>query len=118
MLQIKKITTLTACKYNVQFLFRHKNSPISQVIKTAGHSVFLRSPKHFNIGKQKIFNLNYKSPLFVKNFNVKFFLTNLFRLETILYKIFLKQIKVTPVVKMKSIKFTVKAKYKIMWLGI
>ncbi len=69
MLQIKKKASLLVCKYNLQFLFRNKTlSDNYQAKKLVTNSIILRAPKHFNIGKQKISNLNYKTPKLIVKF--------------------------------------------------
>jgi hypothetical protein len=73
--------------------------------------VFLRAPKHFNIGKRKvhsfknynkiIYKLNLKIPLifFLKNFSIFFSVLQNFHKFNLLYKIF--SIKISLKVKIK-----------------
>lgn len=117
MLQIKKNATLVSCKYNLLFLFRKRYYTDYNLVKTKTQSIFLRSPKHFNIGKQKILNLNYKTPTLFFNKKYSFFFNGKWY-EDILYKILCTRIKLTPTIKVSSLRVTLKTKFKLMWLEL
>lgn len=117
MLQIKKKAALTLCKYNLMFLFRKSNYKTHFVRKQKTQSIFLRSPKHFNIGKQKIYNLNYKTPTLFFKQTYPLFITSVFN-TNILYNFLKKRIQTSPTLKVNSLKITVQTTFKIMWLEI
>ncbi len=119
MLQIKKKAELIQCKYNLSFLFRKKGSGKDYILqKQKTSSIILRSPKHFNIGKQKITNLNFKTPNLSYFGASNFFLPTIFSSSRSLYKIAVRFVKTTPVLGIGSVRVSVKAKFKLMWLEI
>jgi hypothetical protein len=117
MLQIKKEALLTRCKYSLTFLFRKSKYKAYPVRKQKTQSIFLRSPKHFNIGKQKIYNLNYKTPTLFFKQTYPFFVTSVFN-TNVLYNCLKKRIQISPTLKVNSLKITVQTTFKIMWLEI
>lgn len=117
MLQIKKKSLLISTKYNIQFLFRKRNFIDYKLQKTKSQYITLRSPKHFNIGKYKIYSLNYKTPTLLKLKTFNFFFYNVESFNY-LYKILIKSIKLTPTTKVNSIRVKIKTFFKIMWLEI
>ena len=119
MLQIKKKSQLIQCKYNLRLLFRRRGIESQYHIrKQKTSSIILRSPKHFNIGKQKIINLNFKTPDLSYASIHNFFLHTLFISQTTLYKLLVKRIKTTPVLGVSSMRVSVKTQFKLRWLGI
>ncbi len=119
MLQIKKKAELIQCKYNLKFLFRKSGSGKDYILqKQKTTSVILRSPKHFNIGKQKITNLNFKTPSLSYFGSSLVYMTSLVKFSTPLYKIAVRFVKTTPVLGITSIRVSVRAKFKLMWLEI
>lgn len=62
MLQIKKKMIIKFCHHNLTFLFREKSLDSKFLLKKRlNQSITLRAPKHFNIGKHKIYSLNTKA---------------------------------------------------------
>lgn len=119
MLQIKKNALLLYCKYNLTYLFRRRGVDFGyRLKKQKTSSIILRSPKHFNIGKQKITNLNFKTPDFLRVNKSKFHLNSLFNADNTLYKIAIYRVRTTPVLSVNSVKLSIKTKFKIMWLEI
>lgn len=119
MLQIKKKAVLSSCKYTLQFLFRNKQLNSEYTLKkTKSQMIYLRSPKHFNIGKQKIINLNYRTPTFIVKTSHQFFISSLFRGSNSIYNVFTKKLLLTPTTSAKSIKIVVNTKFKLKWLEI
>lgn len=119
MLQIKKKGQLVGCKYNLRVLFRRKNlTQDYRVKKVVGQTIYLRSPKHFNIGKQKILNLNFKALNLVSSERAPFYLSALFNSADTLYNILRRRIKTNPVLLVSSVKCSVRTKFTIMWLVI
>jgi len=119
MLQIKKKAVLSSCRYTLQFLFRNKQLKPDYIIKKKkSQMIYLRSPKHFNIGKQKIISLNYRTPSFVLPVAYQFFINSLVSSPNLIYKIFTKKLLLTPTTSAKSIKINVNTKFKLKWLGI
>lgn len=117
MLQIKKKCLLVFCKYNLKFLFRNKNLSKNYLVKKkVSKSIILRSPKHFNIGKQKILNLAYKTPSLLIKFNNKLTVNTLVSHHDLLLETVSKKLQLTPTVATNSVKFTIKTKFKIKWL--
>ncbi len=117
MLQIKKKGHVVSTKFNVQFLFRKRNFLDYKLQKSKNQCITLRSPKNFNIGKYKIYSLNYKTPTLINKKNYKFFFTdtkNFF----LLYQILIKLIKITPTTRVNSIRIKIKTSFKLMWLEI
>lgn len=119
MLQIKKKGQLICCKYNLLFLFRRpKPSYEYQVRRQVGHSITLRAPKHFNIGKNKILNLNYKTPTLFLRKKYPLFIDSLSSDTYSLFLLLHKRIKTTPALKVNSIRVRVLTKFTIRWLEI
>lgn len=119
MLQIKKSALLTSCKYNLQFLFRNKMlSNYYKAKKQTTQAITLRSPKHFNIGKHKVLTLNYKTPKFIINFKKKIMLTSLLKAQGDLLSSVSRALLITPTLSVKSVRLTVKTKFKLKWLEI
>ena len=119
MLQIKKNCSLIECKYNLLFLFRKRSiESVYPLKKQKTSSITLRSPKHFNIGKHKIVNLNFKTPSLFYKSHSNIFLHSLFFSKSLLYKILTKRIKTTPALYVHSVRISVKAKFKLTWLVI
>lgn len=119
MLQIKKYGSLISVNYNLQFLLYSKNlNKKYKIKKSKNYLIFLRSPKHFNIGKQKITNLNYK----VIKLKMNRIINCYFVYSTInfnfLYNIFKKKIETNTYLHCKSIKFIFKTKFSIKWLEL
>lgn len=116
MLQIKKFSTNISFIYKFQLLFRFKALKNDYILKKKlTNSIILRSPKHFNIGKQKITNLNYKfiNIHISKNLNVNTMLlintNNIFKLSN-------KTIQTNSYLSLKSLKLNLKTKFIIKWL--
>lgn len=119
MLQIKKNGLVTLCKFNLQFLFRNKKISDKYLAqKNVTQSITLRSPKHFNIGKYKIFNLNYQTPQARLTLKKKLKLQSFMNSDKLLFNIFYKYLTLTPTIFLKSIKITFTTKFKIKWLEI
>ena len=119
MLKIKKTSTLCESKYNLNFLFKKRNLGSNYRLKLQqSSSIILRSPKHFNIGKHKIINLNFKTPALLVRSNNSFFLPSLVSSQNSLYKILSKRIQTTPTITVNSIRISIKTKFKLMWLVI
>ena len=119
MLQIRKKSLLVQCKYNLRLLFRRRGIESQyRVQKQKTSSIILRSPKHFNIGKQKITNLNFRTPDLSYGTVHSFFLHTLFISHTTLYKLLVKRIKTTPVLGVNSLRVSIKTQFKLRWLGI
>lgn len=119
MLQIKKKAQLKTVCYSLLFLFRSREHNSSYFLrKQLTQTVTLRSPKHFNIGKYKIFNLNYKTINLsvVKGF--KFHLNTMSNTGSYLFKKLSTHIQCSPVLRVNSIKLSINTKFKLMWLGI
>lgn len=117
MLQIKKNSTLMACKYNMLYLFKRRgfdatNKPKKQKTST----VLLRSPKHFNIGKQKITNLNYRTPNMRLPVASPLNLLTLLTKPSMLYRILIKGTKTNPVLRVSSLRVQVRTTFKLKWL--
>lgn len=78
MLIINKNSYLKKIVINYKNIFFIKDS--IKFKKSISHTVFLRAPKHFNIGKIKIKNINYKyfKILYTSNLSIssKFFFFN------------------------------------------
>lgn len=119
MLKIKKFSKLIECKYNLTFLFKKRNiSSVYNLKKQQSSSIILRSPKHFNIGKHKIINLNFKTPnLFFKS-STSLFLPSFIFSPSLLYKNLSKRVKTTPTININSIRISIQTKFKLKWLVI
>ena len=118
MLRINKNVNSIRLSYKLQFLFRVKNLDKKYLLKKKKQSsIILRSPKHFNIGKQKITNINYKvlnlSILLTKKINLNFFLSE----SKCQFKVLNKLAEVSTYIKTQSIKISLKTKFIIKWLG-
>ena len=119
MLKIKKEAMLVYCKYNLQFLFRNKKlAALYQAKKKVSSSITLRSPKHFNIGKHKILNLNYVTPTLIIKSISKININSLTNSPDLILEICSKKIQLNPTLSVKSIKVGVKTKFKLKWLVI
>jgi hypothetical protein len=119
MLQINKNAKITLYKYNLLFLFRNKNfCKFTNIKKTKTSNITLRAPKHFNIGKHKVFNLNYKTRNFLIKSNNKA-ATKCFVLSPnhIFYAL-QKRIQTTPTLFVNSLSITIQTKFKLKWLEI
>lgn len=118
MLQIKKNGKLITSKYNLQFLFRNKTIASKYLAKKkVTHSITLRAPKNFNIGKNKILNLNYMTNNLILKSRNNVTVSSLLNSSSFFYICAKKRIKLTPTLIINSIRFTVKTKFKLMWLG-
>lgn len=117
MLQIKKNTMLIKSKYNLSFLFRKRRSNKLYLIeKQKTSTILLRSPKHFNIGKQKITNLNYKTPKVFFPVHLPLSLNTFLLKKQVLYNILSKKIKTNPTLNISSIRVQIGTKFILMWL--
>ena len=77
--------------------------------------VYLRSPKHFNIGKHKIYSFNNYNKIFIlpsKNINLQVFVNN----QRYIFNFLLKKYKLYFPYKITSIRITIKSKIKFKWL--
>ena len=118
MLQIKKKFKILNIKYSLQFLLKNKNWVNTYKLKKRqSTSVILRSPKHFNIGKQKIINLNYKLASLDLCIPTYIYFSNFLMNPKSLYKFLQKRTNKSLGFSNKSIKLVVETKFKIMWLG-
>ncbi len=117
MLQIKKKLKIDKIYYNLQFILKKKSWVDNYKLKkTLAKSIILRSPKHFNIGKQKVSNLNYKlsaTSLYVPS---HFCFSNLFLNTKFLYNYFEKQNPKSIGFSNKSIKMIFQGKFSLKWL--
>ena len=119
MLQIKKNAILQSCKYNLTFLFRKKKiNKLYAVQKQKTATILLRSPKHFNIGKQKVVNLNYKTPTLFMPVAAPVKLDTLLTNERILFNALLGRIKSNPTMCVGSVRLHVDTTFKLKWLEI
>ncbi len=119
MLQINKKGIITLVKYNLQFLLWNKKIANDYLAKkTISSLITLRSPKHFNIGKHKIFSLNYKTRYLILSFNNKINTKSIINSPKFIYLCLKKRLNLTPTVFIYSIKFTMKTSFQLMWLGI
>lgn len=117
MLQIKKLSYLSSVKYSLQFLFKLKDiNKKYRLKKSISSSIILRSPKHFNIGKQKILSLNYKVLGLDARFNNKFFFTSILKNTSSLFKILDRSSEKNVYLSTKSLKITLNSKFTITWL--
>ena len=118
MLKITKKVNSIKLNYKLQFLFRVKCLNKKYLLKKQKQSaIILRSPKHFNIGKQKITNINYKVinlwTLIVKTTNLNFWFEN----TKYQFKLLSKFAESNTYIKVQSIKTFIKTKFTIKWLG-
>lgn len=119
MLQIKKNGLLIQAKYNLQFLFRNKTIASKYLArKGVTQSITLRAPKNFNIGKYKTLSLNYSTPKLLINCKSRVKVLSIIYSPHIFYACAKKRITSTPTLSIGSVNFTVKTKFKLMWLGI
>ncbi len=114
MLQIKKTATLTKIQYSMQPLLRWSYLQKHFKMKKSKQSVvFVRAPKNFNIGKQKINSLKYKiySLTVKKNypFNTQAFLKQPNYIYISVKKYFYNNVYLIP----KSMKVTIETKFTI-----
>lgn len=114
MLQIKKRGILISCKINMQYLARNKRyTSLYKARKQCSQVVTLRAPKHFNIGKHKIFNLNYKTPQNLFSCKNNFSIQNLYNPSAVAQA--LTQVcSTTPLLSIKSCVVTFKTKIKLV----
>jgi hypothetical protein len=117
MLQIKKLSNSLKATYKLQTIFRLNDLKKKYSLKKKiSNSVILRSPKHFNIGKQKIKSINY---IFV---NIGFVVkknvySNIIQQDTkYLFKLLDKFTETNIYIKTDSVKLSIKTKFIIMWL--
>jgi hypothetical protein len=117
MLQINKSSKLLKATYKLQILFRLNHLNKKYLLKKKlSSSVFLRSPKHFNIGKQKIKSINY---IFINLGFVtkkKIHSKIMYQETKYLFKLFDKFTETNTYIKTESIKLSIKTTFKIMWL--
>ena len=119
MLQIKKSASLLSCKYNLQFLFRKKKiNKLYSVRKQLTSTILLRSPKHFNIGKQKIINLNYKTPTLILPIITPMHLGSFLQKKGAIFNVLIGRIKHNPALNVGSVRLRVKTHFKLKWLEI
>ena len=119
MLQIKKKSKIILCKYNLIFLFRNKKIAKKYISKKiTPHFITLRAPKNFNIGKYKIFSLNYKTPNLSFSFNKSIMTETLISNPILLKSSLIKCINTNPVLHVNSIRVTIKSLFKLMWLVV
>lgn len=119
MLQIKKSMALQNCKYNLSFLFRKKRfDKLYRVRKQKSSVIVLRAPKHFNIGKQKVINLNYQTPGLIVPLESPVALHTFLNRPQALYTVLIKRIKTNPVLGVKSVRVRVSSKILLKWLEI
>lgn len=117
MLQIKKKFKLLRVYYCLQFVLKNKVwSNSYRLKKKQSTSITLRSPKHFNIGKHKIINLNYKLAPQNLKLSTYLYFSNFIGTTGSLYKLLQKRIDKSLGFSNKSIKLVVETKFKIMWL--
>lgn len=119
MLQIKKSMTLQNCKYNLSFLFRKKRfDKLYTVRKQKSSVIVLRAPKHFNIGKQKVLNLNYQTPDLILPMELPMSLFTFLKRPYAMYSAFLKRVRTNPALGVKSVRLRVSTKILLKWLEI
>lgn len=119
MLQIKKKAQLTTVGYSLIFLFRSREHNSSyRLRKQLTQTVTLRSPKHFNIGKYKIFNLNYKTINLNVTRGFKFHINALNNTSSYIFKKLSTPVESSPVLRVNSVKLLVSTKFKLKWLEI
>ena len=117
MLQIKKKCIIDFSKYNLEFLLLNKKlANVYQVKKKTSKLIILRSPKHFNIGKQKILNLCYRTPTLLVELNYKTTTNVLVKHPDLLFQIIIKKLQLNSTVTTKSVKIRIKTKFKLKWL--
>jgi hypothetical protein len=118
LLKIKKNAKLLSINYKLQLLFKIKSiKKLYNVKRKESNLIYLRSPKHFNIGKQKILNINHKLfhpiKLIYSNMNIN----NLIGDTTKLFVSSEISIPQNVFLQTKSIKFFINTKFTIKWLG-
>jgi hypothetical protein len=117
LLKIKKKSTLLNIKYKLQLLFKLKSiKTIYNVKKKESSLVYLRSPKHFNIGKQKILNINHKLFHAIKITSSNLLINNLIGNTGKLFISAEKSIPQNTFLQTKSIKFFINTSFTIKWL--
>ena len=79
-------------------------------------TVFLRSPKHFNIGKHKLINLNFKVVNLKIRPNTVIPTTTLLAPSSQTFSTFFKPLMVNTTILPKSVKVTVVTSFKLIWL--
>jgi hypothetical protein len=119
LLQIKKKSKIILCKYNLTFLFRNKKLAKQYISKkVTPHFITLRAPKNFNIGKYKIFSLNYKTPNLSFSFDKNIMTQTIILNPSLLMSSLTKCIKTNPTLYVNSIRVTIKSLFKLMWLVV
>ncbi len=117
LLQIKKASILSSLNYQLTFLSRQKSfQKMFHLKRQLTTAVFLRSPKHFNIGKHKLVSLNFK------NINLKVYPTAPVPMGLLLkptgeiFSLLIKPIAINTTILPKSLKVTILTQFKLIWL--
>lgn len=101
------------CHHNLTFLFREKNLDSQFLLKKKQNQLItLRAPKHFNIGKHKIYSLNTKVLNLKYSIKKKMHVNYLFKKKDIwssLTKVLIKNTYILP----KSVTVGVLVKFKL-----
>ena len=119
MLQIKKRSKITSFKCNFIFLFRNKKLAKEYVCKkVTPHFITIRAPKNFNIGKHKVYSLNYKTPKLIFKLNKDVMVKSLVTAPQLLLNSLTKSIKTNPTIFVNSVRVTIKSFFKLMWLVV
>jgi len=117
MLKIKKSGFLIKASHTFSILFRSKKlTRFFTLKKKLSQLITLRSPKHFNIGKNKIYTVNSKVSNTVFSFKKKMHL-NSFLEAQYSWKLFSKKCLKNTYLLPKALTLVYKTKFKIMWLG-
>lgn len=116
MLKINKNSLTKWSHYNLTFLFRVASLRKTFLLKEKkSQTITLRAPKHFNIGKHKIYSLKTKAlnyrVFFKKHMNINFFFKNQ-KTWTILSKLLSRSVHMLP----KTISLRITTKFKLKWL--
>jgi hypothetical protein len=117
LLQIKKDSILSSLNYQLTFLSRQKSfQKIFKLKRQLSTTVFLRSPKHFNIGKHKLVSLNFKN-INLKIYPIVAIPTRLLLKPTgEIFSLLIKPIGVNTTVLPKSLKVIIRTHFKLIWL--
>jgi len=116
MLQIKKSAKVHSIKYSLQFLFQVKKTNREFFLKKSkSQSIILRSPKHFNIGKQKIINVNYKNFCVEIGTKTDIHINSILNTNHNLFNKLSKYIITNTYLTPKSIKVKLKTQFIIIW---
>ena len=110
MLAIKKKSKLISVVTNYRVLTSLKKS--LNLKKSNSHSVFLRAPKHFNIGKLKIKNHNHKYNKSILFYNTNI-ATKLIDNSCLLFNYLVSNIKSSILVVPNSYQITIKSVVKL-----